>query len=365
VIRKYSFRKISILAIALALAALFGLQPVSTKALGGTPTCRQVSPVPVTLSPTDPTTYYVAGQLCAQGSLHGKSMQLLVHGLTYDHQYWDWPRSPQYSYVRAATNTGYATLAIDRIGDGASSHPVDGTQVTTVSGGYVLHQIIQKLRAGAIGGTAFPKVMTVSHSFGAASAGYEAGTYHDVDGVIISGFMHDISPTTLGAFAASVYPAHLDPKFANSGLNDTYLTTQPGARAQFFFNTATTDPGVIATDEQIKQTGTVGELDPTTFDQANAATAQITVPVLIAMGDSDAIFCDTAASLSCTDSNAILARERSHFGARACLEAYVLRSSGHDINLHRNAHDWYAAAANWSDRHVGHDAGHPGEQRCR
>ncbi|HSX34912.1 MAG TPA: alpha/beta hydrolase, partial [Candidatus Saccharimonadales bacterium] len=274
---------------AVVLAVTVGAQAVSAQAATAAAinsnklTCQQVAPISVTLSPTDPTPYTVAGQLCAKGQLKGKTMQLLVHGLTYDHRYWDWPQTPQNSYVRSATDDGYATLAIDRIGDGASSHPADGNSVTTISSGYVIHQIVQKLRSGAIGGNAFHKIIAVGHSFGAASVGYEAGTYHDVDGVIISGFMHDSSPTTLAAFSAALYPASLDPQFANSGLNNTYLTTLPGTRAQFFFN-SNVDPAVITKDEQIKQTGTTGELDPGTFEQVLAATTGITVPVFITMG---------------------------------------------------------------------------------
>jgi len=39
--------------------------------------------------------------------------------------------------------------------------------------------------------------------------------------------------------------------------------------------------------------------------------------------------------------------------AQACLEAYVLPTAGHSINLHLNAPDWFAAALAWSDRRVG------------
>jgi pimeloyl-ACP methyl ester carboxylesterase len=354
--KKRILGKASFMGLALLLTTVLGIVAPSASAmgeLGEQPNCRQIAPVPVTLSPSNHTVYHVAGQLCGNGSLVGKTAQLLIHGFSYDHRYWDWPQAPQNSYVRSATNAGYATLAIDRIGDGDSSHPADGSQVTANASGYVIHQIVQKLHAGSIGGAHFSKVITVGHSFGSAAVAYEAGTYHDVNGVIISGYLHDISQTAIASFAAGVYPASQDPAFAHSGLNDTYVTTRPGTRAAFFFNPADVDPAIVAKDEQIKQTGTVGELDPTSFDQANAVTTNITAPVLITMGQDDVIFCNASEGLSCTNSSAILAREQSHFGPKAHLEAYVLPNSGHDINLHRNANQWFNAANNWANSHVG------------
>jgi pimeloyl-ACP methyl ester carboxylesterase len=361
-LKKLLFKKYY-MALAFSLVILAGAQAVPVQAAGGGLNCQQVSPIAVTLSPSDPTVYHVAGWLCAKGSLNGKTMQLLVHGLTYDHQYWDWPQSPQvYSYVRSATDAGYATFAIDRLGDGSSDHPVDGTSVTVQSGAYVLHQIVQDLRAGSIGGTAFAKIIAVGHSFGSATAGYEAATYHDVDAAILSGMMHDATP---GAYASlsSYYPAFLDPKFASSGLNATYFTTMPGTRAQLFFNTATADPSVIAMDEILKQTVTSGEF--ATLQDVSAVTPQINVPVMLAMGETDFLFCDPTVGLSCANSSAVLARENQHYNSQTCLEAMVQPTAGHDINLHPNAHLWFESASAWANRRIGPDGNHPATQPCQ
>jgi len=346
-VKKHSFSLSVLTGVAMIVATICGSAAAPVAALGAPVRCQQIAPIPVTLSASDPTVYHVAGEMCASGSLHGKTMQLLVHGFTYDHRYWNWPDAPQNSYVQTAARAGFATLAIDRIGDGASSRPADGSQVTTEASAYVVHQIVQKLRAGSIEHTRFSKVVSVGHSFGSASVAYEAGTFGDVDGVILSGYMHDIAPSALGSFTNGIYPANQDPAFADAGLNDTYLTTKPGTRAQFFFNTADADPAIIAKDEQIKQTGTTGELDLNAFSAANALTPNIKVPVFIAMGQDDTLFCDETAGLSCASGTAVKAREQSHFSAKAQLQTYVLPASGHDMNLHRNAAQWFNAANNW------------------
>ena len=66
----------------------------------------------------------ISGTLSWQDPLRGRTIQVLVPGYTYGRSYWDFPHRPEeFSYVRAAVRSGYATLALDRIGTGASSRP--------------------------------------------------------------------------------------------------------------------------------------------------------------------------------------------------------------------------------------------------
>ncbi len=66
-------------------------------------------------APDQEVDFTVVGWLCSRGPIANKTIQILVNGATYDHHYWDFPYRPsQYSYVRAATATGYATLNMDR-----------------------------------------------------------------------------------------------------------------------------------------------------------------------------------------------------------------------------------------------------------
>jgi hypothetical protein len=69
------------------------------------------------------------------------------------------------------------------------------------------------------------------------------------------------------------------------------------------------------------------------------------VPTLIATGQDDFIFC--GALTPCTSAGVVRAREAPNFSPAACLSTYVLPGAGHDINLERNAPDWFAAADRW------------------
>src|SRR5262249_13533545 len=107
----------------LCTAALAALLPPAARAEEGGLRCHDVT-FAVALSPGDAQVHQVFGVLCAQGSVHGKTIQIALHGSSYSHVYWDWPQEPEiYSYVRRATAAGYAVLDLDRIGIGRSDHP--------------------------------------------------------------------------------------------------------------------------------------------------------------------------------------------------------------------------------------------------
>ena len=154
-------------------------------------------------------------------------MQLLVHGATYNHLYWDFPYGDgYYSYVDAATAAGYATFDVDRIGDGNSSHP-PSTDVTLTAGAVALHDAVTALRIGTVDGHPFQHVIMVGHSLGSIEAWIEDALYHDVNVMIITGALHALTPNAPTLVGNDFYSAVDDPKFAESGLDPGYLTTRP------------------------------------------------------------------------------------------------------------------------------------------
>lgn len=61
----------------------------------------------------------------------------------------------------------------------------------------------------------FDEIVTNGRSFGALTVEYEAATYHDVDGLIVSGFGHDLAVTQPDdPVVADTIPASADPAFA-------------------------------------------------------------------------------------------------------------------------------------------------------
>ena len=315
--------------------------------------CRDVT-VPITIAGQSGP---ISGTLC--GPRDAKTIQILVHGLSYARYYWDLPYQPdRYSYPRAANERGYATLAIDRLGIGNSWHPASPL-ITYDSNASAVHQVIQAVRGGQLG-TRFEKVVLVGHSLGSVIAYREAGSYSDVDAVVFTGAAHLAdAPNIVTKVRLNTIPAFLDPKFAGSGYDPGYQTTKPGTRG-VFYHLPNTDREVIALDEELKQTFTDLELDTAfTYEPASATklaatspSKRIVVPTFTILGNEDPFFCKGTTVADCSSSAALTAYERPYFDPKAVVEAEVVPGAGHNLNLERTAPASNAAILDFIDRHV-------------
>jgi pimeloyl-ACP methyl ester carboxylesterase len=302
----------------------------------------------------------VYGELCGRGRLTSRTpVQVLLHGGTYDHSYWDWPFQPRrYSYVDHATRAGYATLNIDRLGYGRSSRP-DPTSLDFAVGGDAVHQVVKHLRRGGIG-PRFTTIVLNGHSMGGLVAEHTAA-HGDVDAVIISGIpaerptgdrvLQDGRPDDLYPF----YPAEQDPKFAAQSWAPGYLTTRPGTRTKAFLYEGTYDPAILPVEETLKDTLTIAELrtvrPPTDREPDEADTtvnSTASVPTAYALGRHDIIACETA---DC-------ATDPAGSGAD-----HIAADSGHSINTSIGAPRFYRWTFGWLARNgIRPHQPRPGEQ---
>ena len=322
-----------------------------TPAASATAEPCQTMEIPVTVAPGASATYSVWGELC--GAAPGRTVQVLVSGATYGHLYWDWPQEPDtYSYVRAANRAGYATFNYDRLGIGRSGHP-PAVELTTGSAAWVLHQIV-----GALGkepATQAGRVMLVGHSLGSLIAMTEAGVYHDVDAVALTGIAHLFATINSAILFGTMIPAQLDPVLGARGLPLGYLTTAPGVRATDFYYTPTADPQVIAQDEATKETITPTEL--ATVVDATPAAAAITAPVLVLDGQYDQLVCGALGQLTpCSLPVSYLTAERVFYPQARSYDAEVVPNSGHSLTLQRTASEAADMLLSWSDIHIGSGA---------
>lgn len=288
------------------------------------------------------------GQLCMPAGGAPTTVQLLVHGGTYNRFYWDLPYQPErYSYQRDMARHGYATFAVDRLGTGQSTKPPSVTMLDSVEA-VSIHQVVGHLRAGRVGGVRFDRVILVGHSVGAGLVTLEAATYHDVDGVILAATTHLASPVELAkGLAFHVHPVTLDPQLRKYGSDPGYVTTRPGGREPLFYETSNADPQVIAADEATKdQTAVVSLGTIAVFDTLGPTSRGIDVPVLLAIGDRDFAFCGFLAR-DCSSAEALRKQEAPYFGPAAELTTYILPGAGHAIALHKNSHEYREATRTW------------------
>ena len=109
---------------------------------------------------------------------------------------------------------------------------------------------------------------------------------------------------------------------------------------------------MITYDESVKSLATLVERASVSAARAPAVLAAVRVPVLIVVGQYDALFCDAASGLSCANAAAVLAREQANFGVRACLGTYVVTDAGHTYPMHIKARDAYNYSHDWVDRYT-------------
>jgi pimeloyl-ACP methyl ester carboxylesterase len=325
----------------LAAAALVaGLLLIPTQAQATT-TCENRT-FPVTVAGLAQT---MAGTLCVPPG-NPRTLQILVPGGFYNRAYWDVMVDPNTrSFRRAMNQAGYATLAVDRLGTGASSTP-PSVLLTAITQAGAVHQVVTAMRPR------FDRIMLGGHSLGSAISVIEAATYRDVDGVLVTAMGHRINALGIAPIAATFVPANLDPAFATRVLDPGYLTTMPGTR----YSLHAPGPNVSAAvtfDEATKDVAAPTELvDAALLGTVTPYTALVDVPVLTAIASADPTFCGLLAT-NCGTAASYRAAEAPFYGPGARLEAYVLPGYGHAFNYAPNAPNLHGAVVAWADRMVG------------
>jgi pimeloyl-ACP methyl ester carboxylesterase len=270
---------------------------------------------PVTLS--DGKTYKVAGYLYYQGSYRKRTLLLALHGANYNHKYWDVPEinGYDYSFARYMAAQKYAVLAIDQLGTGESDKP-DGDLLTLNETASAVHQIIGRLRTGACDiRHAFERIVLVGHSLGSINAIFEQATYADADALITTGMGHvphmlPIPESVIGEM-----------------LQHKYFPFPDNLRAELFYYAPGADPDVINYDRdhlaellpraQLR-TGVFAAFDPL----ANRVGA-VTGPVLVQLGEHDALFPASMAS-----------GEAAFYTNASSVTVQAIPGVGHDVNTH-------------------------------
>jgi pimeloyl-ACP methyl ester carboxylesterase len=309
-------------------------------------TCRTVH-VPVTLPAgvPDPAPDQVVSALyCTPtAAAQGRPIQVLVPGATYDSDYWNWQHPAFYSWTARALATGSAVLDYDRLGTGASTSP-PAADLTVQGDAYVLHQVLGWVRHSA----GYTNVNLIGHSMGSAIAAQDAGTWPaDASRLVLTGMLNYNSPASSAAMSTAAYPASDDPQFPQAGPG--YLTTVPGVRSTLFYDTATASAAVISWDEGHKSVAAADEFATMAAlfaaPPAASITNLITAPVLIVVGQEDALFC--SGTVNCADPASTLAYEKPYFPQAATLSLDTIPGTGHDLALHPSTVVSFARVTGW------------------
>lgn len=212
------------------------------------------------------------------GFVYGESetrpLVLLVHGASDTHEVFDF--APGYTTAKRLAQAGFGVLAIDRVGYGASTRPDGDSLDFATSAGY-LHEVVQQVRAGALGFTP-PEIILLGPSAGADIVLVEAGTYNDVDGVVITFQSNQLQPEL---FLVDV----------NAWLSQgPYFDFGVEFRTSFFYAEPWAQQGIIDLDNETRSLVPRGEIFSALGNESAPYRSQIDVPVLLMQAEHDALF---------------------------------------------------------------------------
>jgi pimeloyl-ACP methyl ester carboxylesterase len=291
-----------VVGVAAAIAILASSGGSSAKAMVDVPvqfTVHDIDRSPLKCRPTG-ATYQVQGRLIEPGSGGRSAVTLYLSGVIFSGEFEFHNQVSGYNWARAMAAQGQSSLVIDRVGYGRTvPYPADGRSVCLGTQADMVHQIIGDLRDGrftvrgssGVHASSFPHVALAGYSIGGVIAELEAASFKDVDALILLSWA-DQGFSTYGTSFSYTF-AHCmpgQPKAPGGKLG--YFPTLPVAKIPHLLSPEAS-PAIVASLPGAE------ELDPCgqelTGGQwfaglANAARASITVPVLIAYGDYDALF---------------------------------------------------------------------------
>ncbi|KAJ7883147.1 hypothetical protein B0H14DRAFT_2499393 [Mycena olivaceomarginata] len=255
---------------------------------------------------------------------------LLVHGFSYNHQYWSTPVEEfgNYSYSAFSCDRGFSSLAIDWVGAGLSSRPANASDAQYATQAAVAATLARQLKNSSIvpGIQPFKKVIGVSHSAGSVLLNYDAiaeGPQSPFDGLILTGMLI-VEPNSLPPLP-TISAADEDP-LRWGGLDPNYLTTT--SRNIFYpADPNTFSPRMLKYDNFTKDVGPISTLLQIPI---TTLPSQYTGPVAKVVGSADQLLCT---GNRCADVAALNAAEKVLWPDAKSFEVVVAEESGHDLKL--------------------------------
>jgi pimeloyl-ACP methyl ester carboxylesterase len=174
----------------------------------------------------------------------------------------------------------------------------------------------------------------MGHSAGSEIVELAAGLYGGVDAVIPTGYEHAVDGVSSEWLTRAWIPGD-----GARALQSDYEEFEKGYRDQDMYNLDVADPAVVAQDDALANLTPSGEIGSISEQPSRSVMGNIKVPVLLVLGEKDALFPSSAAQ-----------EELGLFSGSTDKQVYVVPDSGHVIALHPNAPqtnqvigDWLAA----------------------
>lgn len=271
--------------------------------------------------------------------IYSHPLQVLIHGSTYTKEYWDmgaWAGTNlSYSWRAAANSAGYATLAVDKLGNGASSHPDPIQDVQLPLQMEAIHALIAQIRSGRSSVPRAKKYILVGHSSGSLLTAALAQTYpNDVDAVVLTGYPP--RPIT-GAQNATLVPRYApaalsDPQRFGSLSYGYLLGNSLSSRTAYGYYQGGYDPAIAAADYATRGVQPIGEA----INLGPRDRPDFKGKVLVVTGARDQVVCGSTPAQLCSSVNEAVMDVNSTFPSSTGF-GYFSPEVGHCLNWHHNA----------------------------
>jgi hypothetical protein len=227
-------------------------------------------------------------------------MTVYVHDFTTGGWFWRFP-DRRHNHVRTLARAGHVSLVLDRLGYD-DRHDVEGTATCLGAQADMLHQVVQRLRAGDYrSASARPRarrVVVAGHAVGGAIAELEAASFDDVDGLVLMSWS-DSGPSPRAVQEAAVQTqvclAGGDPRAERPGY--AYFGQSRRVFRNLLFHSAT--PEVQRRAARLRNADPCGDaltLGPLVAEN-NVSSRSVDVPVLLLFGAEDVLNRPEAANL--------------------------------------------------------------------
>ncbi|KAG0647593.1 hypothetical protein D0Z07_6799 [Hyphodiscus hymeniophilus] len=314
-------------------------------------------------------TYNIAGTYCEPANYvasRTNTIQFLIHGATVNARYYwsgDGPigagfDGTSYSWIDYASQQGYPTFAMDRIGSGLSTHPDPILVVQIPTQAQIAHGLITLMKSGASPfPRAFKKVIVVGHSMGSVITQSLSVSYpQDAEAVILTGYSRYIVNIVAGIFTTAVLlPADISLPSEYADLPVGYLVPNSFSGILYLFwydphaNGTYYDPAFASSDYGKRQCITVGE---GATAAVAAATSAMTGNVLVVTGEQDTLFCGQEALPingpgQCVGGSLNYLAGTGSLYPQADYSYFSVPNAGHLWQYHFAAQEGFAYVHNW------------------
>ena len=266
-------------------------------------------------------------------------LQILIHGSTYTKEYWDrgsWGHGdPKYSWTKAMNRNGYATLAVDKLGNGDSSHPDPVYDVQLPLQMEAIHSLIMQIKAGNTGISVPSKLILVSHSSGSILGADLAQTHSDdVDALVLTGYPAGGANNNGGIPSYHYLPAAISaPARFPPTLNYGYLLMNSEFnRTSAFYYEGHYDPVIPHLDYLTAGSQPIGE----GFNLGPPTQPAFKGKVLVVTGQKDPAVCGFTPVEQCAYNETKIVGVNKAFSNNTGFD-YYMPPTGHDLNWHYSA----------------------------